>query len=100
MIKKMAADLNVTNSKTKLLRYLAVALICLHWTACLWSLVPAMEERGEEDDEPLGWTANPRVDVSTPVQRYVQCFEVCRGGGSESESAAAACPPNVALAVP
>jgi potassium voltage-gated channel Eag-related subfamily H protein 7 len=43
MVKRLIASLGISNSNTALLKFMFLIMAMLHWTACVWRMVPDLE---------------------------------------------------------
>jgi potassium voltage-gated channel Eag-related subfamily H protein 7 len=47
IFKRLQAQLGLSNSASALIKFLVAVLLTLHWVACFWRLVPAMQDENE-----------------------------------------------------
>lgn len=61
------------HSSLTLLKFVIISLLSLHWVACIWALLPALQRDRD------GWTARSRGTLAgsgaRPLALYVQSFE-------------------------
>jgi hypothetical protein len=73
IFKRLQTELSITNSTSQLIKFLCIIFAVIHWIACLWRMVPDME-----DDEG-GWVNNlvASGDMKATVCKLEDSFEVC-----------------------